>query len=797
MNSINAGSLTEYAHILDTLPITSWIADTDGAVVYLSPMWERLTGIRASSVYADGYAHLVHPDDRVRALAIWEAARSTRCGYRDEVRVRCGDGSYRWFLTQADPIFVRPGEPMGWLGTVTDIHDRRVAEEALAEHNARLEESELRRRLVAATLPGTTWTAGPTGKMDRIVDGDFELPRRATAKRLGDDWIAGVHPGERERVWSHWRSAIEHGTPFEETFRLEIADGTYRWHMSRALPHRDAQGVVAGWVGLAIDIDDRVQADCEREKFVALAEKSDDSIAIADVAGTIIYVNPAALAFAEAPRERIEGRHFFACLSREDVRDFVTTVLPTIESEGRWFGDYRCRNFRTGRAMPVSASVFALTDGNGVRTGFATISRDRREYQRIEIGMRALADAGRAMHESLELEQTLQNIADAIVSGFAQNCSIETFDARGGVRTVTIGARVASDVPIAWAAAEKRNAAIPPGHPIHRATEHGESTLKILDKPFLKSTGLDAYIGPRSAMLDLSSVIYVPVRSPRDGHIYGSLSCGLARRDPRVSYTQDDVRFAEEIAIRAGLAFDNASAYERTRRVAVEMQAASLPTSLPAHPSLALDAEYRPAADEAAIGGDWYDAFVLADGRVAMTIGDVIGHGLKAAIWMTKLRQALQSAALLDPHPRVMLGVANRTASMLDGDVYATALIAIFDPRTRELTLASAGHPGPHIARSDGTIEEVPCPGTMLGMPGGALYDVRTVLLYPGDLVVFFTDGLVEAERDFELGARRLREALESDDVRAAPKPALAIFEHVLAGAAIQDDVAILTARVC
>jgi serine phosphatase RsbU (regulator of sigma subunit) len=210
---------------------------------------------------------------------------------------------------------------------------------------------------------------------------------------------------------------------------------------------------------------------------------------------------------------------------------------------------------------------------------------------------------------------------------------------------------------------------------------------------------------------------------------------------------------------------------------------------------LELSAEYRPAADEATIGGDWYDAFVLADGRIVMTIGDVAGHGLEAAIWMTKLRQSLQAAAMLDADPCVMLGVADRTLGMLDADVYATALVALYDGRTRQLIVASAGHPGPYVARADGSVEEIACSGNMFGIPAAPAYEARTVELGPGDLVAFYTDGLVEAERDFDRGRQRLRDALGFDAIRTAENPALAIFERVLAGVAIQDDVAILTAR--
>ena len=782
--------------MLDAVPITSWLADANGTIVHLSPMWERVTGINAGRVYETGYAGLLHPDDFARAMATWDASRQTRTPYRDEARVRIADGTYRWFLSQSNPIFSDAGELLGWIGTATDIHDRHVAEEQLAEHNARLEQSELRRRLFAETLPGTTWTADANGKLDRIVDGRFDIPRRPVESRYGDDWLGGVHPDDRERTRLRWESSVEAATTYEETFRVEMADGSYRWHIARALPHRDTQGNVVGWVGLGIDIDDRFKADAEREKFVALAEKSSDIIGISDTTGVVVYVNPATLAFLEATREQVVGKYFSVCVPPEDLPFVANVVVPAIERDGRWLGDYRCRNFRTGRAMPVSANAFAITDIRGVRTGYATITRDRREQQRIEIGMRALAEAGRVMHESLELEPTLQNIADAIVSSFAQNCAFEVMDANGRVQSVVHGAREAADLPIAHEASAKRNASLPDDHPIRRAIQYGESTLKVLDNDFLASTGLDAHVGSEPGKLALSSVIFVPVRSPRDGHIYGSLSCGLASSDPRVSYTKDDVLIAEEIAIRAGLAFDNASTFERTRRVAVEMQAASLPASMPQQAALALHAEYRPAADEATIGGDWYDAFLLPDHRIVMTIGDVVGHGLKAAIWMTKLRQALQAAALLDAHPRTMLGVADRTLGMIEGDVYATALVAIYDPRARQLSVASAGHPGPSIVRAHGALEEITCDGTMLGIPTQSAFKTLSIDVATGDLVVFYTDGLVEAGRDLRLGPERLRDALRDHIVVHAENPALAIYERVLGDSAAQDDVAILTARI-
>jgi PAS domain S-box-containing protein len=753
----------------------------------LSAAWQRFLR-NTAALDTSNHIDLVHPDDRAGAVAHWDAARATSERYRDEFRIRAGDGVYRWVVSQANVIRDDGGEVVGWLGTAIDIHDRRVAEDALALRNELLVQSEERQRLIGESIPGTTWTATPDGRIDRIIEGPSASPRRPLGARFGDAWLDGVHVDDREGLRANWRAHVESGAPYEATFRVAMADGTFRWQLCRALPQRDDDGAIVRWVGVNVDIDDRVRADTERDNFVALAEKSYNIIAMTDASGIIVYANPAALAFLDVSLEAIRGTDFLTLFPANDVSFVETVIRPTVVREGRWVGEFRLRNVRTQRVQPVFFNAFALNDSNGRITGFATISHDLRERQRVDIGMRALADAGKAMHDSLDFDATMQNIVDAIVS-------VEVVDTSGQIRTRTLAARNPADLPLAREIAEVRNPSIPPDHPIRRAIFAGESTLRIVEPAFLGPTGLTPYIGTGSRQLDLRSIIYVPLRSAHDGRVHGSLSCGLDGDDPRGMYSDEDVRFAEEIAARAALAFDNAQAYQRARRIAVELQAASLPASLPVCADLELFAEYRPAGNEAAIGGDWYDAFRLPDGRVAITIGDVVGHGLHAAVWMTKMRQAMQAAAMLDPDPSVMLGVANRTLRLLERDVFATAMAAVYDGAAGHMIVASAGHPGPAVARAHGAIEEPYLTGLMLGLADDAAYENHTIAVRAGDLVTFFTDGLIEAERDIERGYERLRAALGVESIKTAANPALAIFESVGGGITIRDDVAILVAR--
>ncbi len=238
-----------------------------------------------------------------------------------------------------------------------------------------------------------------------------------------------------------------------------------------------------------------------------------------------------------------------------------------------------------------------------------------------------------------------------------------------------------------------------------------------------------------------------------------------------------------------------ARASPRERRIAVSLQEASLPRTLPRFDHLHLTAYYRPGKTEATIGGDWYDAFLLEDGRVVLTIGDVLGNGLRAAITMTKLRQAMQAAAMVEADPNRMLDVADKTLRLHDPDAYATAIAAIYDPKTQATTFASAGHPGPLLRTAGGSVEELGCPGLLLGLRTGKDRRSRVVATPPNSTLVFYTDGLTEATRNVDEGQARLEEALAGLDVRG-DGAARAVVDIVLRGEDAGDDVAVLIATV-
>ena len=287
----------------------------------------------------------------------------------------------------------------------------------------------------------------------------------------------------------------------------------------------------------------------------------------------------------------------------------------------------------------------------------------------------------------------------------------------------------------------------------------------------------------------------MPIRS-QNGSAVGAVTCVIDDTDLRGTYTAEDVRFAQEVAIRAGVALSNARSFERERHIAAALQAASLPKTLPTVNHLYLSGEYRPGSSEATIGGDWYDAFALDDGRVVFTIGDVLGNGLAAAVTMGKVRQAMRAVALAAPDPNIMLDVADRTIREESEDTYATAMAGIYDPVTHEYTFASAGHPGPVLRYSDGRIEEFFSPGILLGLRPRGETGTVTKRVDPGSQLVFYTDGLSESTKDIDEGHRRIHAAMADATVAGAENPAYALVEHVLRGRPATDDIAVLVAEV-
>ncbi|MEU6549266.1 GAF domain-containing SpoIIE family protein phosphatase [Streptomyces sp. NPDC046915] len=254
-----------------------------------------------------------------------------------------------------------------------------------------------------------------------------------------------------------------------------------------------------------------------------------------------------------------------------------------------------------------------------------------------------------------------------------------------------------------------------------------------------------------------------------------------------------------ELARRLATALDNARRYEQHRDTAEALQRAQL-TELPASEGLFLAARYLPATHGLNIGGDWYDAFAQPDGSVLAVIGDVTGHGLRAAVIMGQLRTALRAYAVEGDSPARILTRLHHMLRHQQPELYATAVIARFRPGDPDVVWAAAGHPPAVVRSPDGEVRVLDTkPGIMLGVPLAYEYEDHVVHVGPGSTVALYTDGLVERRaQGIDPGIDRLAHALAAlspAELENLDTSADSLLKPMLHDSERDDDICLLLCR--
>lgn len=247
------------------------------------------------------------------------------------------------------------------------------------------------------------------------------------------------------------------------------------------------------------------------------------------------------------------------------------------------------------------------------------------------------------------------------------------------------------------------------------------------------------------------------------------------------------------LATELGVVLAGQALIRREHHVADRLQRALLPEQLPTIDGAEFSAAYRPASDEAEVGGDWYDAFPLHDGRVAISVGDVAGHGLEAAVIMGEVRQAIRTAAVGAAGTTGVLDYVNRIILLRKTIGVVTAIFAVYDPAAGTLSYATAGHPPPLLALANGLVRALPSGSLPLGCTETIESQEWTFTIPEGGRAIFYTDGLIENDRDLIAGEKHLIEVVR--EIAASPSqtdPALAVQTRIFEDAANRDDAAIL-----
>ncbi|MEU9187836.1 SpoIIE family protein phosphatase [Streptomyces sp. NPDC048484] len=309
---------------------------------------------------------------------------------------------------------------------------------------------------------------------------------------------------------------------------------------------------------------------------------------------------------------------------------------------------------------------------------------------------------------------------------------------------------------------------------------------------------LPELIGDNLSVPSGQRAILAPLRGRR--RVIGAAL--FLRRPDRPAFETDDLLVAAQLATHSALGIDKAVLYGREAYIADELQRTMLPETLPRPTGVRLASRYLPAAETARVGGDWYDAIPLPGSRVALVVGDVMGHSMTSAAIMGQLRTTAQTLAGLDLPPQEVLHHLDEQAQRLGTDRMATCLYAVYDPVAHRITIANAGHPPPVLLHLGGRAEvlRVP-PGAPIGV-GGVDFEAVELDAPAGATLLLYTDGLVESRlRDVWTGIEQLRERIAATAALTGPDhppPLEALCDEVLdmlGPGDRDDDIALLAAR--
>jgi PAS domain S-box-containing protein len=498
------------------------------------------------------------------------------------------------------------------------------------------------------------------------------------------------------------------------------------------------------------------------------------------------------------PTESIETR----------MRQVLRTGKPAVDVEvlGRPAGD-------PDRDHAYSTSYFRLDDPVGRVLGVCCMIIDVTDRWRARNGLALLGEASARIGGSLDPQQTAQDLADVAVPGLADLVTVDLLE---------------------WVLRESEPA---PGlvagrPPLRRAGQQSvrkgcpESATKIGDCPdyIPTSPAIQCLVGgkallepvlatrpptaenPHSAAsydrFGLHSLITVPIQA--HAVIMGVAS--FFRWQRGYPFDSDDLLLAEEFVSRAAVCIDNARRYTRERTAAVTLQRSLLPHGLPGQTAVEVSSYYLPADAQAGVGGDWFDIIPLSGARVALVVGEVVGHGLHAAATMGRLRAAVHTLAALDLPPDELLAHLDDLAIRLTEEddaaggpvacsvLGATCLYVVYDPVSRRCTLARAGHPPPAVVSPDAVVDFPDLPaGPPLGL-GGMPFESAELELAEGCLLALYTDGLIQArDHDIRRGLDLLHRTLAQPGW-PLPKIREGVIEALLPDRP-DDDVTLLLAR--
>ncbi|MER7678300.1 SpoIIE family protein phosphatase [Streptomyces sp. NPDC096934] len=494
--------------------------------------------------------------------------------------------------------------------------------------------------------------------------------------------------------------------------------------------------------------------------------------------------------------------------AEERVRHVLETGEPLIFTEQ----SARARH-DPGRERIVSVSAFRMEDPSGRILGVAETIEDVTDRHRARRRLALMNEASARIGTSLDVAQTARELAEVAADGLADYCSVDL------LQPVTVGdephpAVTGPLLRVALSPAERRvpyqeGEVVPllPDSPQARCLAERRPILDRLLALRPEWYAMDRRRIEIAMGLGVHSLIVVPLVAR--GLVLGVVS--LWRVGHSEPFEDDDAAVAHELSSRAAVCIDNARRFTQQQSAALTLQRSLLPSAASDLPAVEVACRYLPASGEPGIGGDWFDVIPLSGARVALVVGDVVGHGIHAAASMGRLRAAVRTLASLDLEPDEVVARLDDLVSLLAAELEAnaggsgaaveqmlgaTCVYAVYDPVSRHCSLARAGHPAPVVSTPDGEVTVLDLPaGPPLGL-GGLPFETYDLDLPEGSLLTLYTNGLLEARNgDVDAALERLHACL-THAVDPLESTCRAVVEALLPKEHLPtDDVALLIAR--
>ncbi len=765
-------SREQLERVIETIAEGIYIISVDGFIIYANNSAEQILGVKKSDLIGrpykspgykvttlEGKPYPVEERPITQALKIGKLVRNV------EYAIIRPDGHKVIISVNAAPLHDERGNIIGVVISATDITARKLTEESLRESERRFREMLEGVELIAVILDSQ-------GNITFANDYLISLTGWRREEIVGRSWFnLFIPPESRQEIEKVFREVITRGVPARWENNILMREGEIRTVSFSNVLLRGPQGNAIGVASIGHDITREKQAAEEirdsRKQVLDILESITDGFFALDNDWRFTYINRKATQLIGKRKEELLFRN-------------IWEVLP--ELEGTIFYQEYCRAKKEMVPIAFRALYFLQNKWFEVHVypyekGLSVYISDITEREREKELSDALNDINIAITSTLNFNEVMQRVvaesAKAIGSEAAaillREGNLWVAKCLAGFPQELAGARLTDDEARVLMLAAKARRPVT----IDDALHDGRVSSKVMEK------------------YNIRSLLAIPLIMRED--IIGVLF--FSYQSAPIAFTKAQINFANKLTGTISLAMENSKLYETEYHVAKTLQDALL-TVPEKVDHLEYGYLYHSATEAVRVGGDFYDLFELEHDRVGLTIGDISGKGLEAAALTAVVKNTIRAYALEGYDPaQIMAKTNDAIAAVTSSSSFVTVFFAIFNKGTKELLYCNAGHPPAIIRRKSLTVELLEEYSPIIGAFTDMHYENGETVLNNGDILIFYTDGIIEARQDSEFfEEKRLIEFVRELSSAFAKEVPRLIFDEVLrfSGGRLLDDVALL-----